>query len=172
MPPYSLPNDPSLEHLRKHAKRLRDGVHAGVTQALGWVNEFHPRATHALRDFSLADAQLVVARSFGFPSWAKLKHHLAVIAPFVWNPPARSEGAPLQDEIIRLACLNYESDNRRNPATLRDLLAAHPEFDRRELSVASALGDVAAARTALDRHPSLVNARAGFYRWEPLLYAC
>ena len=170
--PRPLPNDPSLEHLRKQAKRLRDGVSAGTTEAIGLVNRFHPRAKTVLDDFSLADAQLVVARGYGFPSWAKLKHHLAVIGPFVWNPPARSENPPLKDEVIRLACLNYDSDSRHNPATLRGLLTANPEFDRSDVYVASALGEVAAVRAALDRSPALVNTRGGYFRWEPLLYAC
>lgn len=172
MPPHSLPNDPSLEHLRKQAKRLRDGARTGVAEALGFINEFHPRAQAALADFSLADAQLVLARLYGFPSWPKLKRHLAAIGPFVWNPPARSETVPLKDEVIRLACLNYDSDSRFNIPKLRGLLVAHPELDRGDLPVAAALGEVAAVRAALDRDPRSVNARGGFFGWQPLLYAC
>ena len=54
----SLPDDASLEWLRKHAKqRLRE--------------------LHTSRpDAKLADAQLLVAREYGFPSWRALKAHV------------------------------------------------------------------------------------------------
>src|SRR5206468_6442473 len=59
MPTRPLPNDPSLEHLRKAAKRLRDAVRAGDAAALALVREFHPRAADAMTQFPLTDAQLV-----------------------------------------------------------------------------------------------------------------
>src|SRR5262249_5965211 len=90
MPTRPLPNNPSLEHLRKEAKRSRAAVMAGAGEALAAVREFHPRADRALARFTLADAQLVTARSYGFATWARLKRHLADIEPFVWSPP----GAP------------------------------------------------------------------------------
>jgi hypothetical protein len=88
MPTRPLPNDPSLEHLRKQAKRLRNAVRTGDAEALARVREFHPHANGAIARFSLADAQLVVARSYEFASWARLKQHLIEIEPFFWNPPA------------------------------------------------------------------------------------
>ena len=72
MPSRPLPNNPSLEHLRKDAKRLRAAVSAGAEDARGIVKEFHPRADRAVAHFTLADAQLVTARSYGFTNWAKL----------------------------------------------------------------------------------------------------
>jgi hypothetical protein len=71
MPTHPLPNDPSLEHLRKDAKRLKNSVRAGEAGALAQVREFHPRAEAAQANFTLTDAQLVVARSYGFSSWAR-----------------------------------------------------------------------------------------------------
>ena len=43
MPSRPLPNDPSLEHLRKEAKRLRQAVSSGDA-GRGAVREFHPHA--------------------------------------------------------------------------------------------------------------------------------
>jgi hypothetical protein len=57
-------------------------VRTGDAGAADVVREFHPRLTEAsagppeLAAFSRADAQLVLARSFGFPSWPKLKAYL------------------------------------------------------------------------------------------------
>ena len=48
MPSRSLPNDPSLEHLRKDAKRLRQAVAADDAGARVLVMEFHPHAERAL----------------------------------------------------------------------------------------------------------------------------
>src|SRR6185503_9976094 len=108
MPTRPLPNDPSLEHLRKQAKRLRKGVDGGDADALEQVRAHHPRGREALAGFSLSDAQLVTARLYGFPTWTQLKQHLAVIEPFVWNPPdPPGSSEPLVNVFLRLACLIY-----------------------------------------------------------------
>ena len=54
----ALPDNPSLEWLRKQAKRRADELRAA-----------NPTAT-------LSDAQLHVAREYGFPSWRALKRHI------------------------------------------------------------------------------------------------
>src|SRR5262245_53890997 len=62
--PSRLPARPSLEQLRKQAKERLDVLRAS-----------DPAAT-------LADAQLALARSYGFESWPRLVHHVkSVLAP-------------------------------------------------------------------------------------------
>ena len=70
MPVRDLPPDPSLENLKNQARRLQRLVRAGDHQAIAAVREFHPRPTAlaGLARFSLADAQLVTARQYGFVS--------------------------------------------------------------------------------------------------------
>lgn len=173
MPTHPLPNDPSLEHLRKQAKRLRNGVRAGDGDALALTNEFHPRASEAVSGFSLVDAQLVTARSYGFASWAKLKEHLAVVQAFVWNPPeAAADPRIPADVFIRLACLTYGEWHRSNPGRARRLLEEHPELSAASIYTAAAAGDVAVVRRMIEREPALVNAKGGPLVWELLLYAC
>jgi ankyrin repeat protein len=168
-----LPNDPSFEHLRKEAKRLRKAVRLGDTAALAQVKEFHPRPNESTTLFSLSDAQLVTARTYGFTSWTKLKQYLIAIEPFVWNPPQPSDDSgPLVDVFIKLACLNYGAWHRSNPAKARRLLTEHPELAQANISSAAAAGDVSAARAMIERDPASVKAKAGPLRWEPLLYAC
>ncbi|HTQ08562.1 MAG TPA: ankyrin repeat domain-containing protein [Fimbriimonadaceae bacterium] len=58
----SLPKQPSLEHLKNEAKALLRQAKAGDPGALSQVGETR-----------LANAQLAVARDYGFASWAKLK---------------------------------------------------------------------------------------------------
>jgi ankyrin repeat protein len=171
MPPRPLPNNPSLEHLRKEAKRLRAAVSAGTPDALAVVNEFHPRADRAVAHFTLADAQLAIARSYGFASWTKLKEHLREIEPFVWTPPGLPDPNSRLDVFLQLACLTY-SGLHPSPERARRMLVEDPELARADIYAAAAAGDVTAVGAMLDRDRGLLNRKGGPFKWEPLLYAC
>ncbi|HEY7192332.1 MAG TPA: hypothetical protein VH439_01205 [Gemmatimonadales bacterium] len=173
MPTRPLPNNPCLEHLRKEAKRLHNNVRDGKGDALARVKEFHPRATGPGARWTLADAQFVTARSYGFASWMSLKEYLAAIERFVWStPPPPDPGASRADVFVRLACLVYGDWQRTNVAKARRLLADHPEIASANVYAAAAIGDVANVRAMLDLDPALVKANGGPLRWDPLLYAC
>lgn len=61
-----LPARPNLEYERKRAKKLLRQLHEGDTDAV-------TRATNIAKPpFHLADAQLIVARDYGFASWPRL----------------------------------------------------------------------------------------------------
>jgi GNAT superfamily N-acetyltransferase len=85
VPVRELPPDPSLEHLKHQARSLQRRVRAGDPDAVAAVGEFHPRLTAlsgnsaALARFSLADAQLVIARQYGFASWTRLRRSAEVV---------------------------------------------------------------------------------------------
>jgi hypothetical protein len=68
----ALPAQPSLEHLRKESKRL--------------LQELRGRS----RTARLADAQLLLARTYGYPSWRALKlevdQRLALVVPLPPRP--------------------------------------------------------------------------------------
>jgi hypothetical protein len=64
-----LPSRPSLESLRKQAKKLARGVAAGEAEAIGRARARLPRAELPL---SQRDAQLVLAREYGFAGWQDL----------------------------------------------------------------------------------------------------
>jgi hypothetical protein len=174
VPTLTLPENPSLENLRKQAKSLKKAVAAREPEALARVKEFHPQGDESLTAFSLSDAQLVVARAYGFPSWPSLKEHLEVVKQFQWSPPESSADAgPSAEALIRLSCLAYDSVWRPPHAEKAlELLQDHPELSSRDIYTAAAVGDVSAARTFLSAHPELVNQKGGPFHWEPLLYAC
>jgi hypothetical protein len=67
--PKALPARPSLESLRKQAKKLTRDVAAGDSDAIARMRARLPRAEPPL---SLRDAQLVVARELGFRGWPDL----------------------------------------------------------------------------------------------------
>jgi ankyrin repeat protein len=171
MPTRPLPNNPSLEHLRKEAKRFRAAVLVGADAARGAVQEFHPRADRALARFTLADAQLVTARSYGFASWARLKEHLGEIEPFVWHPPGAPDAKSRVDVFLRLACLTY-SGFHPSPKNARRMLADQPELAQANIYAAAAAGDSDSVGAMLDRDGTLLNRKGGPFTWEPLLYAC
>ena len=64
-----LPARPSLDSLRKQAKRLARDAAAGNGEAIARVHAQLPRAKFPL---SNRDAQLVVAREYGFVGWSAL----------------------------------------------------------------------------------------------------
>jgi Ankyrin repeats (3 copies) len=64
-----LPARPSLDSLRKQAKRLARDAAAGNGEAIARVNAQLPQAKLPL---SNRDAQLVVAREYGFAGWSAL----------------------------------------------------------------------------------------------------
>lgn len=173
MPVRPLPSDPSLEHLRKQARRLLRRARAGDAGAVALIREWHPRADAALAAPSLADAQIAIARSHGFRAWADLKRHLAAIAPHVFSPPAAPPGQePLADAFLRLACLDYERWQPADAAAASRLLAAHPDLAGASVHTAAAAGDVERVAAFLRDDPAQAQARGGPYGWEPLLYAC
>jgi hypothetical protein len=78
----SLPSRPNLEQLKKQAKDLLKALESNDVEALQRIQANHPDYSNVSKDkirtakFSLSDAQLVIAREYGFASWPKLKEHV------------------------------------------------------------------------------------------------
>jgi ankyrin repeat protein/ketosteroid isomerase-like protein len=182
VPPRGLPGNANLEQLKKGAKSFQRAVRGGDAGAAEVVREFHPRLPDAqagspeLNGFARADAQLVVARQFGFPSWPKLKAHLELVARYARSPHHEPIGGPLVDdqavidEFLRLACLNYGDDDPDRFRRAHALLEQHDWLERASIHTIAATGEVDAARELLDRDPSQASLLGGPLGWEPLLY--
>lgn len=67
-----LPDQPSLEYDRKQAKRLLRQMRRGDARAFERARAQHPGLSASPEKLVLADAQLVVAREYGFASWPRL----------------------------------------------------------------------------------------------------
>jgi ankyrin repeat protein len=82
MPVRRLPSNPNLNHLKYQAKDLVKEHSAHTPDVAQRIREFHSRFGRAQdaeifeAQLSLADAQLTIAREYGFPSWARLKRHI------------------------------------------------------------------------------------------------
>ncbi|MGI9383925.1 MAG: hypothetical protein ACR2PO_12295 [Methyloligellaceae bacterium] len=70
-----LPAKPNLEKQKKRAKSLMRNYCRGNGDAVARVKALHP-SPPAAGDFALSDAQLVIARGYGFASWPKLKRKI------------------------------------------------------------------------------------------------
>jgi Ankyrin repeat len=168
IPSVSLPDDPSLAQLRKQAKDVRDLAREGVPGALDLVAEHHPKGAHAV---TLTGAQLVVARHYGFASWARLRHYLEMIERYRRSPDEVGQAEGAAGEFLTFACLRFGGDDA--PARwdrAAEVLAAHPELTRASIHVAAAAADEASVRAQLAADPQLAGREGGPYGWEPLLY--
>jgi ankyrin repeat protein len=115
-----LPPSPSLEQLKKQAKSLLKRQQAADSEALTRIRENHPRCRNlsqeqvAASPFALADAQLVIASEYGFPSWSKLQSHVKTL-----EAASSTAGA--------VASLR-DAAGRGDLARLNMLLDAHPQL--------------------------------------------
>lgn len=74
VPTRTLRAKPDLAQLKRQARELLEQFHSGDATA---VAEVHAHVQGARADsFALHDAQLVLARAYGFPSWPKLKAYV------------------------------------------------------------------------------------------------
>lgn len=116
-----LPSRPNLEQLKHQAKDLLEAIKSGEVTAIERVRESHPRWSNASESeirsaaFSLSDAQLVLAREYGFASWPKLKERLDILA--------LEPGDPI--ELLKKA---FAADNA---VWFGKLLDRHPELKAR-----------------------------------------
>jgi ankyrin repeat protein len=74
LPTRRMRQHPDLEQLKRQAKELLTAFKAGEPAAVREINQNYDNADVA--PFALHDAQLVLARSYGFDSWPKLKAYV------------------------------------------------------------------------------------------------
>ncbi|MGI9305530.1 MAG: ankyrin repeat domain-containing protein [Gammaproteobacteria bacterium] len=160
-----LPANASLENLKKQAKSLLKAVKAKDSATLSRIKPFfsNPDA------MGLQDAQLVLARDYGFSSWATMKAHISSGAP-----PDQPSADQLANDFLHHVVNSYSEVDDPDPARwqyAKDLLDDHPEIRDENIYTACAIGDTARVKKWLDEEPGLINQKGGYYNWEPLMYA-
>lgn len=161
MPARPLPDSPDLDQLRRQAKDLLRAARAADAAALARFRIL-PSFTNAsdaeLARASLAlhDAQSVLAREHGFPSWNDLRERVEELT-LGFDDAVR--------ELVEAA-----TDGRT--ARAERLLALHPRIARSSLHAALVLGDAAVVERHLVQNPSLAREAGGPREWEPLHYVC
>jgi hypothetical protein len=83
MPVRRLPVRPDPEQIHRQAKELLRAIHAGDADAIAELREHHPESIDPAAA-KLADAQLVLARSYQASSWTRLVHAVQ-LADAIWR---------------------------------------------------------------------------------------
>jgi hypothetical protein len=145
LPARRVPERPDLDQLKRQAKELLAGLAARESSAVAEVRQYYPGAP--FDTFALHDAQLVLARAYGFDSWPKLK--------------ARVDGVT----IGRL----HDAAERGDVGAVRNLLERRPELVNRDrdgyperlpLHIAVQRRDAAMVRLLMERG---ADARSGIW---------
>ena len=161
----NLPLRPSLENLKKQAKRLVKSAHAEDPGALAQIGPYFGDPSK----ITLQQAHLVIARGYGFSSWTKLKRHVEAGS---WEDETMEQRA---NRFLDLACIHYAPDpNSRSAAEFEQaaaLLDANPDIAGHSLHTAAAAGDLAKLQELLSKNPDQVDQRGGPFGWTPLMYA-
>jgi ankyrin repeat protein len=184
-----LPEEPSLQQLRKQAKDLRRAVLAGDPEAVAEAAARYPEAVAEVAErhsgapqqypggLPLRAAQLIVARRYGFASWARLKRHVEVVTRYS-RFPERITADGAADTFLRLACLSYAGDEPARWDEARRILdhdAGIAEgraagIAEGNVHVAAATADAGELRRVLAADPAAARREGGPFGWEPLLY--
>jgi hypothetical protein len=161
------PHWPDFKQFKRQAKELLKAYRAGDADAVAEVQRHERNPDPA--SFALHDAQRVLARSYGFPSWRKLKSYVEMIDNY--RQPDEPTSEDEVNKFLRLACITYfDGDHPSRRMRARQLLAEKPHLAKANLYTAAAVGDVAAATDFLANSAD-VHAKGGPFAWEPLLYA-
>lgn len=173
--PSSLPDSPSLDRLRRDARRLQRGVRTGDPDALQVLARWHPRPDRTTPDaLALHDAQVALARRYGFSGWPALTAYVETARGLTHDPARVGEDAlPAPDLFCALGCLRYDDQDappRRERAAA--LLAAEPDLVDRSIHAAATAADPDAVRRHLAGDPAVARRPGGPQHWEPLLHLC
>ena len=133
MPTKRLPVSANIDHLKHQAKNLLAAIRAHELSAFQRAREFHPRCAQmsdealGARTFTLSDAQLAIAREYGYASWPRLK---VVVAERGGVDPSVIHNDRIDDPVFAQA-LDFLDEG--DVAGLRAHLAAHPELAHRKV---------------------------------------
>ncbi|HSJ30294.1 MAG TPA: ankyrin repeat domain-containing protein [Longimicrobiales bacterium] len=146
-----LPVRPNLDHLKNEAKLLRREFARADASAVQRVHAVLPLAT----SLKLTEAQRVIAREYGFPTWPRLRAHVDAM---------RSVDDAVESVLTELV--------RQNLPAARAILKAEPRIASTSLHVAAVLGRNEDVSRLIREDPGQVRARRGPPGGDPLLWLC
>lgn len=154
--PKPLSERPNLDHLREQAKDLLRDFRRGDEAAVLRFREGLP-AFQAGLDAKLHDAQSVVAREYGFPSWIKLT---AAVETKLANLAVMADAA----RVLTLAAFTDELPR------FKEALTRQPGLTKLEAATALAWGEVEYVRNWAKSAD--LNLNFGPKGWKALEYVC
>jgi hypothetical protein len=159
-----LPPRPSLEFEHKEAKALLRRLRAGDPEALARARARHPAMDASVpTSIRLADAQLVIAREYGFASWPKLVRYFGDVHRQSYNYGAvRYHSRDFDEGSVRGLLADHRD---RRALAARQLAAYVPRF------YGMRVDDIFASTVTEDEARLAVARSNGFPSWEVLLDA-
>jgi ankyrin repeat protein len=118
-----IPARPSLEQYRKQAKDLLKAFKSGDSDAIQRIKRHHPHPSQPpdsgslSSKFTLADAQVVLAREHAFESWPKFAKHIEALTSA--NSPV-SQFELAADAIVAGSAAMLKRLLRENPQLIRE----------------------------------------------------
>jgi ankyrin repeat protein len=171
----SLPDRPNLDQYRKQAKDLLHAHRAADPAALERIRQHHPTLHNLPLDqipsapFTLADAQLILAREHSFESWPRFAAHITTLNLIrsladIHNPVAA---------FIEFACAPRHSGHATGTLEHAQLiLSRYPHVATANIHTATILADEPTVRAFLSRDPSLATQKGGPHQWDALTHLC
>ncbi len=160
MTPMPLPEFPNLEQLKKQSKSLLRAAQAADSDALARMARLpaFSQAPHRMdiNELALHDAQSVIAREHGFPSWKALRDEV--------------EARTLSFAEATEAFVRAASDGA--PDRAKRLLALYPAIANATFEAELLLGDAPSVERRLRSNPGLATKPGGPQQRDPLLYVC
>jgi ankyrin repeat protein len=170
-----LPARPSLEQYKKQAKDLLHSHRAAAPEALERIQRHHPTlhklspSEIAAANFTLTDAQIILAREHGFESWPKFAAH-------VENLRLIRSVADLPDPVaafIEAACVPRHSGHSSGTLEHADLiLARYPHVATANIHTAAILADEPTIKRLLAQNPKDATSTGGPHNWDALTHLC
>jgi ankyrin repeat protein len=145
----SLPPRPSLEHLKKQAKDLLGSYRSGEPSALEAIGRYFPSTA----DIGLAEAQLTIARQYGYASWPALARHV------------EQGETPTAEAFIDAVLAGRLDEGQEWWATHRSVLREH-------LPAATLAGEYAVVEQAIAEDPKIATQDFPPLNRSLLTYAC
>ncbi len=113
-----FPKFPNPDHLRDQARDLLAAYRRREASAEDRVRAHHPRFKELAVSselWQLSDAQMVIAREYGFASWPRLKEHLDGLAK---RSPDQALQRAIRDLQEGKACILFDDESRENEGDL------------------------------------------------------
>jgi ankyrin repeat protein len=151
MPSRELPARPDLDQLKRQAKELQRAFAAGEEEAVGRVDA----VLGAKDELKLTEAQLVVAREYGFSGWARLRSRVI----------AKRDPEAVLDGFVTAVMSG-------DPSRPSEILASNLWFQWASIHAAAVLGNEDDVRRLLAKDPALVHLKAGNPPSDPLICLC
>ena len=151
MPTRVLPARADLDHLKHEAKALHKAFREGRDDARTRVHA----AFGDVQTLKLADAQRVVARDYGFATWAALRAH-------------GEAGRSVDDAVIAFV----DAVQGEDAARARHVIDTQPSIAGASIHVAAALGRSDDVARLVAEDPSRLTERVGKFGADPLLMVC